>query len=110
MPTRGQVATERDLFCSRSVLGLPDRTRALERDPVQCDALAGKADLEDALTKRRTTLDELAEGVWRHRIRDSPPLDEGKDGMDPSHLDIGGVEAHPRQDRHHRCLERQPLL
>ena len=76
---------------------------------MQRDALAGEADLEHAFTERRTALDELAEGVRRHRVGDAPPLDEGKDGMDPSHLDIGGVEAHPWKDRHHRCLERQPL-
>ena len=103
------MATKRDLLSHAPVLGLPDRSRARGRDRMERDTPSGEADLEHALADGRAALDELAEGVGRHRVRDASPLDEGKDGMDPSHLDIGGVEADSRQHRHHRRLEREAL-
>jgi hypothetical protein len=89
------------------MLGLPDRSRPRECDPVERNTLSGEANLEHALADGRAALDELAEGVRRHRVGDAPPLDERKNGMDPSHLDIRGVEPHPGKDRHHRRLERE---
>ena len=76
---------------------------------MQGHPLPGQSDLEHPFTERGPTLDQLAQGVGRDRVGDAFPLDEGKHGVHPSGLDVGGVEADPRQDGHHRNLEGQAV-
>ena len=60
---------------------------------------AGPANLEAGAVDGSADLDELAQHLRWHRTADAIDADGRQDGVDPTSLDVVGVETDPRQRR-----------
>jgi hypothetical protein len=63
------------------------------------DNSAGPANLEAGAVDGPADLDELAQHLRSHRMADAIDADERHDVVDPTSLDVVGVETDPRQRR-----------